>query len=142
MDQEQLEKRVEWLDDERRKDKGTISDLQKKIAKLEGMLDKSTKHANELSSEVTRLSVLVAKVDEFDDALKAHRDQVKIELDSQENRLKRREKDAKKRLDLDLDSVNKSVAEVRKEISTVTKMREELLARSENESRINRLIAS
>ena len=141
MDQEQLEKRVEWLDDERRKDKGTISDLQKKIAKLEGLLDKSTKHVSELSSEVTRLTVVVARVDEFDDGLKAHRDLVKKEMDSQETRLKRRERDAKKRQDLDLDAINKTVAEVRNEINTVAKMREEFLARSENESRINRLIS-
>ena len=39
---DQLEKQVEWLDKERRKDKKTIAGLQKQIVQLEEMLDKST----------------------------------------------------------------------------------------------------
>ena len=38
MDNDQLVKRVEWLDEERRSDRSTISELQKRIAKLEGTL--------------------------------------------------------------------------------------------------------
>ena len=34
MDLDQLKNRIEWLDDERRKDKATIAELQKKLSKI------------------------------------------------------------------------------------------------------------
>jgi hypothetical protein len=36
MEQEQLIKRLEWLDDERRKDKTTIATLEERLLSLEG----------------------------------------------------------------------------------------------------------
>ena len=39
MEIEQLTKRLEWLDDERRKDKSTIATLENKLEKLEEKLN-------------------------------------------------------------------------------------------------------
>lgn len=140
MEMDQLEKRVEWLDEERRNDKRMIQDLQKKIAKLEGVNDKAADQIKELSSEVTRLTVVVARVDEFDQALAAHRAEVKKEMDAQEERLKRRERDAKKSQSQDIDEINKTVAEIRKELEVVSKLQEDVSNRNESEMRLNRLI--
>ena len=41
MDQEQIEKRIEWLESERREDKKVIADLQKRITGLEALIEKS-----------------------------------------------------------------------------------------------------
>ena len=43
MDNEQLEKRIKWLDDERRKDKAFISDLEGRLLDLEEILAASEK---------------------------------------------------------------------------------------------------
>ena len=39
MDNEQLEKRLQWLDDERRADKTLLSTLENRLLELEGKLD-------------------------------------------------------------------------------------------------------
>ena len=141
MDIDQLQNRVEWLDDERRKDKGTIADAQKRIAKLEGLLDKTNEYIKDLSSEVTRLSVLVAKVDEFDGALSAHRTEVKKELDTQDARVRQRETENKKLRETDLTNVNKTVADFGKKLEVIPKLRTKIQGGKENETRVNRLIA-
>ena len=45
MDTEQLQKKIEWLDEERRRDKDTIRKMEEKILLLEGKLDGSEKKA-------------------------------------------------------------------------------------------------
>ncbi len=51
MDLDQITKRVEWLDEERRNDKATITALQERVAKLEGQLEKANHDMKEIGSE-------------------------------------------------------------------------------------------
>ncbi len=137
----QLEKQVEWLDNERREDKQTISFLQKRIAQLEETLDKSNDFTKELSSEVTRIGVLISKTSKFDDALSAHRKEVKKELGAQEKRAKRREGDTKKRQGQDIDDLLQTVTELSEKSSSLSKLRDEILKRKDDDDQRNRLIA-
>jgi chromosome segregation ATPase len=141
MDIDQFKKQVEWLDKERRSDKKIISTLQKRIAQLEGLLDKSNKFIKETNSEVTRLGVLVTKIDKYDDALSAHRAEVKKEMDAHEKRAKRREQNAKKRQGQEIDDLGKTVAEFKQKFEAFSKLRDELIMYKEEDDRRNRLLA-
>ena len=88
MDLDQMKNRIEWLDEERRNDKGTIADLQKKNTQLEELLKKTGEEIKDLSSEITHLNVVVTRIDSFDDALVTHRKDVKKSLDAQEKKAK------------------------------------------------------
>jgi chromosome segregation ATPase len=138
MDLDQLEKRVEWLDEERRKDKATIAELQKRLAKLEGAGEKTAKELKELDSATTRLGVQVTRAQEFDAALASHRKEVKAELDAQEKRAKRREQDARKRVENDLEAVNRAAAGFKEQAAKVAKFNEELVAMRDLTVRIER----
>lgn len=111
MDLEQLENRVKWLDEERRKDKAAIADLTKQVTQLEGQLEKDKTQIKELESEITRLAVLVEKVDEFGEILRSHRAEVKKEVADQDKRLKKYEREAEKTLRHELKNVEKAQAE-------------------------------
>ncbi len=141
MDIDQFKKQVEWLDKERRSDKKTISTLQKRIAQLEGLLDKSNEFIKETNSEVTRLGVVVTKIDKYDDALSAHRAEVKKEMDAHEKRAKRREQDAKKRQSQEIDDLGKTLAEFNQKFKEISNLRDELIIYKEEDDRRNRLIA-
>ena len=52
MDIEQLAKRLEWLDEERRKDKTTIVMLEEKILSLEGLANAASRQVSELNGDV------------------------------------------------------------------------------------------
>lgn len=141
MENDQLVKRVKWLDEERRNDKSTISELQKRIAKLEGTIEKANEHIKNLSGEVTRLSVLVAKIDGFETALATHRAEVKREMDEQDKRRKKRESEAKKVQNLDIDSINKTLAEFHDELGKIPGLEQGLMARKREEERLGRMLA-
>ncbi len=138
MDLEQLQKRIEWLDEERRKDKAALADLQKKLTQLTGAQEKQTAEFKKLSSEVTRATVQVNRVEEFDQALQLVRKEVKTELEAQEKRAKRRETDVKKRQDTELESVTKSLANFKEQADRVAKFREELLTQREQATKLER----
>lgn len=138
MDMDQLEKRVEWLDEERRKDKATIAALQKRIVELEGGLDKSAKELKALGTDITRMGVQIGKIDTVEQALDKHRTDVKTEIDAQEKRAKRREQEAKKRQDMDLETMNKSLAGFKDQVEKIAKFREEVVALRDTASRLDR----
>lgn len=140
MDQDQLIKQVEWLDKERREDKKSIAALQKKVAELEGLLDKSNNAIRESKSEITRLNVLVAKVDQFEGVMGEHRVGVKKEIDAQEKRAKQREVTVKKSLTSDLDQLRTNLAEFKHELDKIGKLSQQILDNKEDDNRRDRLI--
>lgn len=141
MDLDQLKNRIEWLDEERRKDKATISGLQKKIVIIEGIQDKTNNHAKDLSSEVTRLGVLISKIDNLDTALTNQNNTNKKDFEALEKRINRREKELKKSLMLDAEKLSQTISEVQVEVESQNKLREEIKTQKENEIRFNRLFA-
>ena len=84
MEFEQLAKKVQWLDDERRKDKNYIAHLEERILSLEGKLTVSGKKNLELDSELTRLKTLVNRMDKFDEALGINRAEFHKAISEQE----------------------------------------------------------
>ncbi len=76
MDLEQLEKRLDWLESERRKDKTIIATLEERIGSYEGDLPALRQQIKELNSEVIRLTAMLSKFDQLDAAVQ----QVRIDL--------------------------------------------------------------
>lgn len=140
MDIDQLEKTVKWLDEERRNDKRLITELQKKIDKLEGKIDRSVDHVKEWGAEVARLGVYGEKMKDFDDTLDKLRQEIKKEMQDQESRLKRREREAKNKRSQDFDEINQTVMKIQQETNAIKKIRMQLTDRVENETRFTGLI--
>jgi hypothetical protein len=69
MEQDQILKHLEWLDDERRKDKDIIAKQEDRILALEGNLFAAHQLIKDLSGEIARLGTVVARMDSFDEAL-------------------------------------------------------------------------
>ena len=140
MELDQLEKRVEWLDEERRADKKTIAELQKQVQKMQTVADKSSDYIKELNSEIIRLNVVLTKVDNFEKVLGAHGVDVKKELDAHEERAKKREKDAKKALRQELDETTRQFSMVRDGLDDIKTVKMEMQSAKEESSRLERLI--
>jgi chromosome segregation ATPase len=140
MDIDQLQKTVEWLDQERRNDKRTIAELQKSVAQLEGALEKATKHINEMSGELTDLKVGSERMDGFDNALVKHREMVKQQLDEQEKKIDRRERELNQSRNKEINDLINGLAKIRADFESVEKMRVELRQMSENETQFFRQV--
>lgn len=138
MDNEQLEKRLEWLDDERRKDKSLISGLEKRLVELEGKLDSLQKKDLELDSDLTRLRTSVTRVDDFEAELSSLRVERKKEVKDQDKLYKGWVADAKKMLTSQIKNLETSGNKLNEEFKRVNDLEKDMRARIEEENRVNK----
>ena len=136
MEMEQIIKRVDWLDDERRKDKNFLASVEERLIALEGNLPALGQQIKELNSEITRLTATLGRMDSYDDSLFQHRVEVKQGLDDIEKQLKKRTDDAEKVYRVELRAIDANIAELRKELTTIPDLKRSLQARVDEEARI------
>ncbi len=137
MDNEQLEKRIQWLDDERRKDKIIISDLEDRLLDLEGKLDSLAAADREFDSDITRLRTTVTKIDDFEAELSTFRLDRKKELKDQEKIVKTWIADAKKMLRTQIQGVETQQKKQIEDIKKIKELDKEMKTRIEEETRFN-----
>ena len=82
MESDQIISKVEWIDEQRRKDAESISRLQESLTTAEEKVATQESQIHELSSEVARLAALASRIKQFDETLTKHRQELKKLLDS------------------------------------------------------------
>jgi len=140
MDFEQLLKQVEWLDDERRKDKLIIAALDDRIRKLEGNSTSFMQEIRELSNEMSRLKTLPSRFDTYDSTISQIRVDFNRVVESIEKQRTEKDREQEKVRMADLESLNSSIEKLRKSLDILPEMKKELKAREEEEHRLVRLI--
>lgn len=140
MEVEHIFKRVEWLDDEHRKDKSVLTGLEERLTMLEGNLPPISQQIKDLGGELTRLAALLSRMDHFDESLLQQRIEIKQAVDELEKELKKRDDDAEKLRRVEMRGVDGIIAEVRKELTPIPELKRALQARVEEENRLNRSI--
>ena len=141
MEIEQLEKRIEWLDGEQRKDKNRIGELEDKIRSLEGKLDAVLKKDVELDGEVTRLRMTLARVDDFDEALANLRIESGRNQKELEKQTRNQIEDAKALLSSRIEGVNTSVEQLRTGFDPIPELEKQMSARIDEEIRLNNSVS-
>lgn len=142
---EQLEKRIEWLDNERRNDKTNLASLQNRLTILEGENLNLRKQIKELEVLINRNSNQISNMDKYDNRI----DRLSIELTKQIREVNERADnnltEAQKRNKIEIDSIKKTIAElypltemfdpIRADISSL-KMEDSRLARLNEELKV------
>lgn len=137
MENEQMEKRIKWLDDERRKDKAAILGLEDRLQELEGKLDASNKKQVEFDSDITRLRTSITRVDDFENGLADFRVERKKELKDYEKITKSWINDAKKNLRTQIQGFERQHKALREEFKQVKELEKDMKTRIEEEIRFN-----
>jgi chromosome segregation ATPase len=140
MELEQIQKTVDWLDEEHRKDKTRLGAVEERVNAVEGNVPPLAHQIKDLGSEITRLSAIVARMDHFDDALLQSRVETKQYFEELERQFKKREEESEKVRRVEIRSLDTSLAELRKELEPIPELKRSLKARVEEESRLGRLI--
>jgi DNA repair exonuclease SbcCD ATPase subunit len=140
MELEQIFKQVEWLDDERRKDKTTIGSLEERLIALEGNFIPLPNQIKDLGGEITRLTALLARMDHFDEALLQQRIESKQRLEEIERDYKKRLEESERLRRVEMRSLDTSLAELRKELEAFPELRRGLKARVDEEARLAKMI--
>lgn len=109
---EQLEKRIEWLDNERRNDKTNLASLQNRLTILEGENMNLRKQIKELEVLINRNANQISNMDKYDNRI----DRLNIDLTKQIRDVNERGdlnlSEAQKRLKIEIDSTKKTIAEL------------------------------
>jgi len=140
MDVEQLAKRLEWLENERRKDKLIIQTLEERLGSLERELPGLLQKSKEVGSEVTRVSAMLSKFDQIDAALAQIRVDLSRNIETVDKAHQEREREIEKARLADQEVLAKSVGEVRRGLEPIPELRKSIQARMEEDFRLGRLI--
>jgi DNA repair exonuclease SbcCD ATPase subunit len=124
MEFEQIVKRLEWLDDEHRKDKATLSVLEERIASLDTSISALSKQIKDLTKKVSEIGPVNARISQYDELLSKERADMNKALDDMEKKHQRREKDMLKRYQEGLEEISKSLPglDQSKDIAELKKM--------------------
>ena len=140
MEMEQILKQVDWLDDERRKDKTRIGALEERLGALEGNIPPLANQIKELGSDIARLAALMGRMDNFEESLRQARTESKQYFDELERQFKKQQEEAEKVRRVEMRALDSSMAELRKELEPIPELKRGLKARVDEESRLGRLI--
>ena len=140
MEFDQVLKQLEWLNDERRKDKDIISKQEERIISVEGNLSAAHQQIKELSGEIIRLSAIVGRMDDFDAALLQHRQEINRQAEESDKQTKKREEEMEKVRRVEMRSIDTSISDIRQEIEAFSGVNRSLQERVDEETRLARLI--
>ncbi len=140
MEFEQISKQVNWLDEERRKDKLQISSMEEHLKELEGKILPLEKRNIEIEGQIARFGAILTRFDEMDEALLQIRVETKQQFESLEKFSKKREDETEKLRRADQRSLETSIADIRKEVDQFPEVKRNIKNRVEEELRLGRLI--
>jgi chromosome segregation ATPase len=135
MDFEQIIKRLDWLDEEHRKDKTLLATLEERFKGSEGNLNRLQARVKELGKVMAPLSDLAARFDQFDQIL----GQQRVDLNRFIDETKKRHADLSEASALhraDLDEIHKSIVQIRKSMDAIKELKREIKTRTEEDIRL------
>lgn len=97
MDTSEATQLLTWLDEEHRRDKAMVAELQKSIEQHEGHLSNVTERMEKLEERLAQTNAELARMSRFEQALQKFKDEILLELRGSEERL-REEVDNKEKL--------------------------------------------
>ena len=140
MDLEEILKRIDWLEDERRKDKKNIKQLEERLANLEGQDRQYLQSINKIDGEITRIDTLLSKFDQVDAAIASLRQDFGKRLDGFEKDIKTRQKGFDKQFRADLEAMDAAAQKMRVDMEQIQEIKRTLDVRKEEEFRVSKLI--
>lgn len=141
MEFEQIVKRLEWLDEEHRKTRGTLITLEERMTALEANIDTVAKQLKPLPKQIADIANTAARLDQFDAIFAKQREDMNKALDEIEKRHEKRQLEVTKRHHEDLVPLTKAIDELRRSIETeFPPIKRDIKARILEETRLNESI--
>jgi chromosome segregation ATPase len=131
---EDLKNRVDWLDEERRKDKAQLAKLEERLAGMTAASESHGKQLQELGAQLAKVGARV-QLQKVDELLAKNREETGRALEAMEKRRLELEDQVSKSRNLEKDRVEKTMGEFKKQMDTLADMREMMEARKAEQAR-------
>ena len=140
MDIEQIAKQVDWLDEERRRDKTSIGSLEERVIGLEENVPSFASHVKDLTSEINRLSTVLTRMDQFDENLLQQRVETKQYFDELERQFQKAQVDGETIRREEIGALDASIDQMKKSLERIPEVQRRIDGRIEEENRLSRSI--
>jgi len=140
MDMEQIIKQVDWLDEERRKDKTRIGSMEERIIGVEENIPTLANQMIDLSSQINRLSAVLTRMDHFDENLLQQRVESKQYFDELERQIQKIQTEGENIRRAEINDLDSSIKEIDKRLDNIPEIQHRIDARIEEEIRLSRSI--
>ena len=140
VDIDQIVKRLEWLDSERRKDKNQIAVIEGRLSEVQTENTQLKGQIKDLEADLGKYSNVNSKIDQLETTISQLRIDAFRTIEEKDKSHAEREKEIDAARRNGLDSVNRILTELRKSIEPLQDLRKTLLSRNEETIRLNRLI--
>jgi chromosome segregation ATPase len=137
MEPKQIEKRFDWIDEQRRKEADLVVGLQEKLTDALNQIENQRKQIKDLSGEVARLGAQTSRIRQFDDDLDKQREEFSRRIDQLLEQHTDRERQTEKIRSVDREELSKAISGLRIEIETLDEVRPILEVRRQEEIRFN-----
>lgn len=139
LNEEQIEKRVSWLDNEVRNDKTVIAALQSKIETLDTENSALRLRIADLESEITRISTLMARLEQFELDIRDLEGATNRQYEDLRNGIQEKniQSDRNQR---EIEDLKPSVSDLRKKIDGIDENKQAIESRKEEDIRLARSI--
>ncbi len=109
MEFEQIAKRLEWLDNQQRKQETAVSGLDGRIASLETSVNALTKQLKELTKEISGIGPVAERTNQFESMVTKQRNELTKMIEATEKRAEKREKEISKVQESELIEIKRSI---------------------------------
>jgi len=140
MDGISLEKKLAWIDEQRRKEAELIRRLTERVEAAEVANGKVVRQLQDLSGELARLASATARISQLDETLTKHRNEVSRHLETTEARRSERDRQLEQVRRKDHDDSTKAISELRLQVRGIEELRRMLDSRREEEVRVTRSV--
>lgn len=136
MEFEQIVKRLEWLDDEHRKDKAALVKFEERIASIEINIKTLSEDIKDLNKKITEIGPVNQRISQFDNSLSKQRADMNEALEALEKKHQRREKDIVKRYQAGLEEISQSLPKL-DQSKEITELRKLIKQRADEDIKLN-----
>ncbi len=138
MDLEQITQRLEWLDEQRRKDRALISELQNRLANYEGRQNVLEGRLKALEAALSELKSVTSRINQFDQSLEKQRADTLKMFEERDQRTLRREREAEARWQTQIDDLSRRIRETASRLDVLPELRASLANLDQVDQRLRR----
>lgn len=137
---EQLERRVEWLDNERRNDKTNLASMQNRITVLEAENTNLRKQIKEIEMLLSQQGTQISSLDKYDNQISRVNTDLSKQIRDSNERFNLNLDEAIKRQKIEIEPLKTSLSKIYESLEQIPPLREELKLLKVEDTRLARLI--
>ncbi|HLB50039.1 MAG TPA: hypothetical protein VJL59_23710 [Anaerolineales bacterium] len=137
----QLIQRIDWLDKERQKDKQDLAKLTERLNSLEKEKAALETRLKQMDGDITKAVTAASRVSTVDAMLDQARADVNKQIELLESRRADSEREQERLRQVEREGLNRALTDMRKLLDSVPRLEQDMIARKEEERRVNKLLS-